>query len=397
MLEIYNERVKDLFNMSNSPAEGLKVREHPKRGPYVDGLSSLLVGSQQAIDALMEEGTKARTIAATKMNNTSSRAHTIFQIIFTQTRVDRRAGKATDRVSRINLVDLAGSERANSTGNTGDRLKEGININRSLSALGNCINALADRATAKIDGAARGGTKKGPEKHIPYRDSVLTWLLKDSLGGNARTVMVAALSPADINFSETLSTLRYASRAKSIQNVAVVNEDPNEKLITTLRNEVEQLRAQLAASQQQQTASVKIVKDDAAEQARKALEEELAQSQQLIEQLQMSWVEKEKQTAAIQQERQQALLEMGLVVDEQLKVGMHDDTDRKLKSPLVSIENCFSVFAHTGSSTAGQPQRRCHYVWLLGVFFARGHNSSRQRLQGRERPIKTAAAGPRYS
>lgn len=126
----------------------------------------------------MDEGTAARTVASTNMNATSSRAHTIFQIIFTQTKINSTTMKATDKVSRINLVDLAGSERAGSTGAQGDRLREGAAINKSLSALGNCISALADLST---------GRGKGARTFVPYRDSVLTWLLKESLGGNAKT------------------------------------------------------------------------------------------------------------------------------------------------------------------------------------------------------------------
>jgi kinesin family protein 1 len=133
------------------------------------------------------------------MNATSSRAHTIFTIILTQTITNQSTMKVTDKVSKISLVDLAGSERAASTGAQGGRLKEGAAINKSLSALGNCISALADASKPGID----------KSKHfIPYRDSVLTWLLRESLGGNAKTIMIAALSPADINFEETLSTLR---------------------------------------------------------------------------------------------------------------------------------------------------------------------------------------------
>ena len=159
----------------------------------------------------MEVGAAARTVASTNMNATSSRAHTIFQIILTQTKLDKAQGKATDKVkgqcfiliitpsfalgygcssqvSIINLVDLAGSERAASTGATGDRLKEGAAINQSLSALGNVINALAENS----------GKKK--KKMVPYRNSVLTMLLKNSLGGNAKTAMIAAMSPADVNY-----------------------------------------------------------------------------------------------------------------------------------------------------------------------------------------------------
>jgi len=200
MMEIYNERVRDLFNPKNPKNDaGLKVRENPKTGPYVDGLAMLPVKDYEQIDRLMEEGTKARTVAATQMNATSSRAHTIFTIILTQTITNQSTLKVTDKVSKISLVDLAGSERAASTGAQGGRLKEGAAINKSLSALGNCISALADASKPGID----------KSKHfIPYRDSVLTWLLRESLGGNAKTIMIAALSPADINFEETLSTLR---------------------------------------------------------------------------------------------------------------------------------------------------------------------------------------------
>ena len=141
----------------------------------------------------MDEGTRARTVASTQMNATSSRAHTIFTIILTQTTTNMATMKVMDKVSKINLVDLAGSERAASTGATGDRLKEGAAINKSLSALGNVISALADASE-----------KKGKQVFVPYRDSILTWLLKESLGGNSRTIMIAALSPADINYEVQL-------------------------------------------------------------------------------------------------------------------------------------------------------------------------------------------------
>lgn len=133
----------------------------------------------------------------------------------------------------MNLVDLAGSERADSTGATGIRLKEGSNINKSLLTFINVISTLADLA-------ANDSNKK---HYIPYRDSILTWLLKDSLGGNSKTVILATISPADINYAETLSTLRYANRAKNIINKPTVNEDPNVKLIRELRAEIEQLKS----------------------------------------------------------------------------------------------------------------------------------------------------------
>lgn len=170
----------------------------------------------------------------------SSRSHSVFTLLLTMKRHDRDTNLDTEKVSRINLIDLAGSERANSTGATGQRLKEGANINKSLTTLGKVISALATASSAP-EGKGKG--KKKAEDFIPYRDSVLTWLLKDSLGGNSKTAMIAAISPAD--YDETLSTLRYADQAKKIKNKAVVNEDPNAKLVRELKEELEMLRGTL--------------------------------------------------------------------------------------------------------------------------------------------------------
>jgi len=232
MLEIYNEQVRDLLCKTN-PKGGLPVRENPKLGLfYVGDLKKVAVGSYAEIERRIEEGNNNRTVASTQMNATSSRAHTVVTIEFVQKKM--QDGKEMAKTSVMNLVDLAGSERADSTGATGDRLKEGANINKSLSALGNVIKALADISM---------GTKK--KVNIPYRDSVLTKLLKNALGGNSKTIMIAALSPADINYDETLSTLRYADRAKNIKNKAVVNENPVDKLIRELKEENERLKKSL--------------------------------------------------------------------------------------------------------------------------------------------------------
>ncbi|NWW25466.1 KIF1A protein, partial [Falcunculus frontatus] len=233
-LEIYCERVRDLLNPKSRG--GLRVREHPLLGPYVQDLSRLAVASFADIADLMDSGNKARTVAATNMNETSSRSHAVFTIVFSQRRRDPLSDLTTEKVSRISLVDLAGSERADASGAKGIRLKEGANINKSLTTLGKVISALAE-ATSK---------KKKPD-FIPYRDSVLTWLLKENLGGNSRTAMIAALSPADSNYEETLSTLRYADRTKQIRCHAVINEDPNARLIRELREEVTRLRELLSA------------------------------------------------------------------------------------------------------------------------------------------------------
>eukprot|EP01006_Ploeotia_vitrea_P051054 TRINITY_DN67520_c7_g1_i1.p1 TRINITY_DN67520_c7_g1~~TRINITY_DN67520_c7_g1_i1.p1 ORF type:complete len:1113 (-),score=711.82 TRINITY_DN67520_c7_g1_i1:1833-5003(-) len=213
----------------------MKVRAHPKTGPYVEGLQRIAVTCYKDVQHVMAKGTAARTVASTQMNDTSSRAHTIVQVVFTTTTFDEMTKKKSSKVSKINLVDLAGSERVSKTGATGARFKEGININKSLTVLGECINKLAKRA------------KKKKKVHVPYRDSVLTFLLMESLGGNSKTIMIAAISPASDNYEESLSTLRYADHAKQIQNAAKVNEDENAKMIKTLKAEIEALRSQLAS------------------------------------------------------------------------------------------------------------------------------------------------------
>lgn len=232
-LEIYNERVRDLLGPQNI-GHALRVREHRIHGPYVENLSQHPVIDFNEIHNCMVRGNQERTTAATNMNDTSSRSHAIFTITFVQAGFSNNMPSET--VSKIHLVDLAGSERANSTGATGQRLKEGAHINKSLVTLGSVISSLAEMANPT-------GSKKF---YIPYRDSTLTWLLKDSLGGNSKTIMIAAISPADVNYSETLSTLRYANRAKNIINKPTINEDPNVRLIRELRDEISSLQSLLA-------------------------------------------------------------------------------------------------------------------------------------------------------
>ncbi|KAM7345491.1 kinesin heavy chain 73 isoform 1-T1 [Cochliomyia hominivorax] len=288
-MEIYNEKVHDLLDPKPNK-QSLKVREHNVLGPYVDGLSQLAVASYQDIDNLMTEGNKSRTVAATNMNAESSRSHAVFSVVLTQILTDQTTGVTGEKVSRMSLVDLAGSERAVKTGAVGDRLKEGSNINKSLTTLGLVISKLADQSNGK---------KSGGDKFVPYRDSVLTWLLKDNLGGNSRTVMVATISPSADNYEETLSTLRYADRAKRIVNHAVVNEDPNARIIRELRHEVETLRNML------KHATGSPVGD---------INDKLAESENLMKQISQTWEEKLVKTERIQNERQQALEKMGISV-----------------------------------------------------------------------------------
>lgn len=316
-LEIYNERVRDLLNPSTKG--NLRVREHPSTGPYVEDLAKLVVRSFPEIENLMDEGNKARTVAATNMNETSSRSHAVFTLTLTQKRHDVETSMSGEKVAKISLVDLAGSERATSTGATGARLKEGAEINRSLSTLGRVIAALADLSTGK---------KKGTQ--VPYRDSVLTWLLKDSLGGNSLTAMIAAISPADINFEETLSTLRYADSAKRIKNHAVVNEDPNARMIRELKEELAQLRSKLsgggsAGMIEEQYAPdtplekqiVSIVQPDGSVKkvSKAEIVEQLNQSEKLYEDLNQTWEEKLQKTEEIHKEREAALEELGISIE----------------------------------------------------------------------------------
>ncbi|KFM64006.1 Kinesin-like protein KIF13A, partial [Stegodyphus mimosarum] len=283
-MEIYNEKVHDLLDPKGCK-QTLKVREHNILGPYVDGLSTLAVSSYEEINNLMTEGNKSRTVAATNMNSESSRSHAVFTITLTCTVSDDLSGVTGEKVSKMSLVDLAGSERAVKTGAVGERLKEGSNINKSLTTLGLVISKLADQSCGK--------TK---DKFVAYRDSVLTWLLKDNLGGNSRTVMVATISPAADNYDETLSTLRYADRAKRIVNHAVVNEDPNARIIRDLREEVEMLKEQLKSTTQED------------------LQERLRESEKLMQEISQTWEEKLRKTEKIHQERQQALEKMGISV-----------------------------------------------------------------------------------
>ncbi|KAF5559541.1 kinesin [Fusarium napiforme] len=366
-LEIYNERVRDLLNPSTKG--NLKVREHPSTGPYVEDLAKLAVNEFQEIEHLMDEGNKARTVAATNMNQTSSRSHAVFTLMLTQKKYDADTKMEMEKVAKISLVDLAGSERATSTGATGARLKEGAEINRSLSTLGRVIAALADLST--------GGKKKKGTGQVPYRDSVLTWLLKDSLGGNSMTAMIAAVSPADINFDETLSTLRYADSAKRIKNHAVVNEDANARMIRELKEELSLLRSKLGNGPvpggaaggglvtgetypegtplDQQMVSI-TGSDGVLKKVSKAeIAEQLSQSEKLLTDLNQTWEEKLLKTEEIHKEREAALEELGVSIEKGF-VGLH--TPKKMPH-LVNLSDdpllaeCLVYNLKPGTTTVG--------------------------------------------
>ena len=208
-LQIYNEVISDLLKTERT---SLQIREDPRRGVFVEGLSEWAVRSPAETCNLMLRGQQARVQASTKMNDVSSRSHAVFIIIVEQMNQTNENidGSKQVKVGKLNLVDLAGSERVNVTGATGKRLEESKSINQSLSALGNVIAAL---------------TQKTGRTHIPYRDSKLTRILEDSLGGNCKTTMMAMISPSYDSFNESLSTLKFATRAKKVKNEAKVNED----------------------------------------------------------------------------------------------------------------------------------------------------------------------------
>ncbi|XP_077659063.1 kinesin-like protein KIF28P [Urocitellus parryii] len=316
MLEIYNEQIRDLLSRTKKPG-GLKVREDQQLGFYVEGLKSVPCENYAQIEKLMEQGTKIRTTASTNMNTSSSRSHMVITIQLKQVFLD----KALTKQSSINLVDLAGSERQRSSGAEGDRLKEGSRVNLSLTSLGNVISALADAAIGK------------KVLHIPYRDSVLTKLLQSALGGNSRTTLIAAISPADICYEETLSTLRYAERAKKVRNNAVVN--------TWSRAETKTLLGCGNAGAAEQSAC--FLADH--QLGTQSVQETWAH---LLEQARREW---EQQYAAIAQEQQ-----MVKTLPHLLNVNEDPQLTGVLK-----------YFIHTGSCVAGQAASNAITLQGLGI------------------------------
>eukprot|EP01012_Entosiphon_sulcatum_P012941 TRINITY_DN1821_c0_g1_i1.p1 TRINITY_DN1821_c0_g1~~TRINITY_DN1821_c0_g1_i1.p1 ORF type:complete len:841 (+),score=146.34 TRINITY_DN1821_c0_g1_i1:62-2584(+) len=266
--EIYNEKVRCLIRPTK---DCLRVREHPKLGPYVEDLTHVQVKSYEDVHRIIHEGNSWRHTAETKMNEHSSRSHAVFTITLTQlTCLETDDGGpqiGADKVARISLVDLAGSERTGQQGASGARFEEGTAINRSLTTLGMVISALADFSQGK------------KVQFIPFRDSVLTWLMKDNLGGNCKTFMLATVSPAECHYEETVSTLRYADRAKRIVTKPVINRNPAHQAISDLNSEIQSLRAQLAASTAV-SADVTL------------LRQHIEQGQACLRQLQAEWEEK---------------------------------------------------------------------------------------------------------
>ncbi|XP_057696787.1 kinesin-like protein KIF14 [Corythoichthys intestinalis] len=356
-LEVYNEKIHDLLVTRDDPNQRrmpLRVREHPIHGPYVEDLSVNVVGSFNDIQGWLELGNKQRATAATGMNDKSSRSHSVFTLVMTQTKTELVEGEEHDHniTSKINLVDLAGSERSNSAQTSGDRLREGASINKSLLTLGKVISALADQAL----------TKK--KIFIPYRESVLTWLLKESLGGNSKTAMIATLSPAASNVDESLSTLRYAQQARTIINVAKVNEDTNAKLIRELKAEVEKLRAAQASTRGIEPERVKLFQQEIT-----ALKSKLCQQERAMVEANREWREKLEQAEIRKREETKELQKSGVTfkVDNRLPNLVNLNEDPQLSEMLLYM-------IKEGQTTVGKLKSdSTHDIQLTGALIADQH------------------------
>ncbi len=324
--EIYSERINDLL----SDNENLKVRQHPENGPYIEGISKNLVNSYDAIRLYIEKGNKARTVAATLMNDRSSRSHAILTLYFTQLIEDPALPKPREILSKIHLVDLAGSEKVLDSGVTGTGFSEAVAINKSLSVLGAVIQKLVSKKHIPA----------GKKHHIPYRDSILTRLLSDSLGGNSKTRMIATISPSELYAEETLATLRYAQITKQIVNNARVNENPTDKTIRCLREEIKELKTLLANgyinnNKREELRQLELLQKD----MERTWEEKMADSkrseEQMKKQLQNDYLEQKRQL-----EQQMAFIHEQKIqqVEDEFKIKQQEFESNHIISALSSIQ-----------------------------------------------------------
>ncbi|XP_017268937.1 kinesin-like protein KIF14 isoform X2 [Kryptolebias marmoratus] len=355
--EVYNEKIHDLLVTREEPNQRrmpLRVREHPVHGPYVADLSANVVSSYNDIKGWLELGNKQRATAATGMNDKSSRSHSVFTLVMTQMKTEFVEGEEHDHsiTSRINLVDLAGSERCNSAQTSGDRLKEGASINKSLLTLGKVISALSEQVL----------TRK--TVFIPYRESVLTWLLKESLGGNSKTAMIATVSPAGSSVEESLSTLRYAQQARTIINVAKVNEDTNAKLIRELKAEVEKLRAAQMSSLGVEPERVRMFQQEIT-----TLKNKLCQQEREMAEANRAWREKLEQAEVRKREETKELQKAGVTfkVDNRLPNLVNLNEDPQLSEMLLYM-------IKEGRTTVGKLKPGSTYdIQLTGALIADQH------------------------
>ncbi|KAM6202497.1 stAR-related lipid transfer protein 9-like [Rhynchocyon petersi] len=406
-LEIYNERVRDLLRQSDQKKSyTLRVREHPEMGPYVQGLSQHVVTNYNQVIQLLEEGIANRITAATHVHEASSRSHAIFTIYYTQAILDNNL--PSEIASKINLVDLAGSERADPS-YCKDRITEGANINKSLVTLGIVISTLAQNSQifsscqslngAVSDGGdsaiprslfrtSSGGGPSRKQSYIPYRDSVLTWLLKDSLGGNSKTIMIATVSPAHTSYSETMSTLRYASNAKNIINKPRVNEDANVRLIRELREEIERLKAMLLSFELRNFSSLKDEKDE-------NMKELVVQNEMKIGQLTKDWMQKWSDWKALMENYSVDInrRKAGLVIDSSLPHLMVLEDD--VLSTSVVLYHLKEGTTKIGRIDSDQEQDivlqgqwierdHCTITSACGMFILRPTQGARCTVNGRE-------------
>ncbi|KAL2090384.1 hypothetical protein ACEWY4_015072 [Coilia grayii] len=355
--EVYNEKIHDLLiakDEQNQKRLPLRVREHPVHGPYVADLSTNVVSSYADIQGWLALGNKQRATAATGMNDKSSRSHSVFTLVLTQTKTELVEGEEHDHTitSRINLVDLAGSERCASAQTSGDRLREGASINKSLLTLGKVISALSEQAQ----------TRKSV--FIPYRESVLTWLLKESLGGNSKTAMIATISPAGSNVEESLSTLRYAQQARMIINVAKVNEDTNAKLIRELKAEVDKLRAAQMSARGIEPEKMRLFQQEIA-----TLKMQLTQQEREMAEVHRAWREKLEQAEKRKKEETKELQRAGVTfqVDNRLPNLVNLNEDPQLSEMLLYM-------IREGQTKVGRlKSQSAHDIQLSGALIADNH------------------------
>ncbi|XP_075384866.1 kinesin-like protein KIF14 [Tenrec ecaudatus] len=354
--EVYNEKIHDLLvckGENGHTKQPLRVREHPMSGPYVEALSMNVVSSYSDIQSWLELGNKQRATAATGMNDKSSRSHSVFTLVMTQTKTELVEGEEHDHrvTSRMNLIDLAGSERCCAAHTSGDRLKEGVSINKSLLTLGKVISALSEPANRK-------------KVFIPYRESVLTWLLKESLGGNSKTAMIATVSPAASNVEETLSTLRYASQARLIVNIATVNEDTNARLIRELKAEIEKLKAAQRNNRNIDPERYRLCRQEIT-----SLRMKLHQQEKDMAEMQRVWKEKCEQAEKRKLQETKELQKAGITfqMDNHLPNLVNLNEDPQLSEMLLYM-------IKEGKTTVGKYKpHSSHDIQLSGVLIADDH------------------------
>ncbi|XP_016380391.1 kinesin-like protein KIF14 [Sinocyclocheilus rhinocerous] len=355
--EVYNEKIHDLLvarDEQNQKKMPLRVREHPVYGPYVADLSTNVVTSYADIQTWLELGNKQRATAATGMNDKSSRSHSVFTLVMTQTKTEFVEEEEHDHciTSRINLVDLAGSERCTSAQTSGDRLREGASINKSLLTLGKVISSLSEQAQSR------------KKVFTPYRESVLTWLLKESLGGNSKTAMIATLSPAASNMDESLSTLRYAQQARMIINIAKVNEDTNAKLIRELKAEVEKLRAAQMSSQGIEPEKMRLFQQEIT-----SLKTKLSQQELEMAEAHRTWKERLEEAERRKREETKELQRAGVTfkVDNRLPNLVNLNEDPQLSEMLLYM-------IKEGETKVGKLKSElAHDIQLSGALIANEH------------------------